>query len=354
MASDAETAAMLRALELAATPGVPRGPNPRVGCVLLDADGRFLAEGYHRGAGTPHAEVAALTMAGAAARGATAVITMEPCDHTGRTGPCSHALTAAGVARVVYAQADLGPVGAGGSTTLLEAGVDVEGGLLAELAAQVNPEWSFSVTHGRPFVTWKTAATLDGRSAAADGSSRWITGPEARADVHRLRAVADAVVVGTGTVLRDDPRLTAREGGTEGPPLPYDRQPLRVVVGDREVPEWAHVRDTSAPTLFLPAGEPRSLLATLYDRNCQHVLLEGGPTLAGAFVAAALVDRVVAYVAPVLLGDGPSSLGSAGIRTLAGALRLETESVERLGDDVRITARATPGRDDLPRTDLEA
>ena len=342
MASEAETAAMRRALALAATPGVPRGPNPRVGCVLLDPAGRLLAEGYHRGAGTPHAEVDALTRAGDRARGATAVVTLEPCDHTGRTGPCSHALALAGVARVVYGLPDTNPVASGGSGTLLAAGVDVEGGLLAELAAEVNPEWTFAVTHGRPFVTWKVATSLDGRVAAGDGTSRWVTGPASRADVHRLRAEVDAVLVGTGTVLADDPWLTARDGGSDGPLLPYDRQPLRVVVGDRPVPQGARVLDHSAPTVLLPADHPRGVLLTLYARDVQHVLLEGGPTLAGAFVAAGLVDRVVAYVAPLLLGDGPSSLGSAGIRTLTDALRLQTEDVDRLGDDVRITARALP------------
>src|SRR6476646_6679752 len=213
-------------------PAWPPTPRQRRCCALSSwprRPGCLVARtrGWGASSSTPTVGSSRRAITGGRAQGATAVVTLEPCDHTGRTGPCSHALRAAGVSRVVYAQSDLGPVGAGGSATLLEAGVEVEGGLLAELAAEVNPEWTFAVTQGRPFVTWKTAATLDGRSAAADGSSRWITGPDARADVHRLRAVTDAVVVGTGTVLRDDPRLTAREGGTDGPPLPYDRQPLR-------------------------------------------------------------------------------------------------------------------------------
>jgi len=338
MATPAETAAMRRALELAASGGVPRGPNPRVGAVVLDPTGRTVAEGYHRGAGTPHAEIAALTDAGGAARGATVVVTLEPCNHEGRTGPCVDALLAAGVQRVVFAQADGNPVAAGGADRLRSAGVDVEGGLLADQARGLNTEWSFAVGHGRPFVTFKTAGTLDGRAAAADGTSRWITGPQARADVHALRATVDAVVVGTGTVLADDPRLTARLGGSDGPDLPRDRQPLRVVVGTRPVPPTAHVLDDSAPTLVLATHDVAQVLGELYDRDVQHVLLEGGPTLAGAFVAAGLVDRVVAYVAPALLGAGASVLADAGITSVGAALRLRTTDVTRLGDDVRITA----------------
>ena len=338
MASQAETAAMRRALELAASAGVPLGPNPRVGAVLLGRAGDVVGEGFHRGAGTPHAEVAALTAAGSRAAGASAVVTLEPCNHTGRTGPCVDALLAAGVRRVVFGQADTNPVAAGGADRLRAAGVDVEGGLLAEDAAALNETWTFALNHGRPFVTWKTAGTLDGRAAAADGSSRWITGPQARADVHALRATVDAVLVGTGTVLADDPRLTARTGGSDGPDLPRERQPLRVVVGTRPLPPTARVLDSAAPTLVLPTRDVAGALTSLTGHDVQHVLLEGGPTLAGAFVADGLVDRVVAYMAPALLGSGHPVLGDAGISSLARALRLRTVDVTRLGDDVRITA----------------
>jgi diaminohydroxyphosphoribosylaminopyrimidine deaminase / 5-amino-6-(5-phosphoribosylamino)uracil reductase len=338
VASPAESAAMRRALELAVSDDAPLGPNPRVGAVLVDAAGRVVGEGYHRGAGTPHAEVAALTAAGLQAAGATAVVTLEPCNHTGRTGPCVDALLAAGVRRVVFAQADTNPVAAGGADRLRAAGVDVEGGLLADDAAGVNEVWTFAMRHGRPYVTWKTAGTLDGRASAADGTSRWITGPQARADVHALRATVDAVMVGTGTVLADDPRLTARTGGSDGPELPPERQPLRVVVGTRALPPSARVLDGAAPTLVLPTHDVAAALATLNRQDVQHVLLEGGPTLAGAFVSAGLVDRVVAYVAPALLGAGSPVLQDAGISTIAGALRLRTVDVTRLGEDVRITA----------------
>jgi diaminohydroxyphosphoribosylaminopyrimidine deaminase/5-amino-6-(5-phosphoribosylamino)uracil reductase len=330
-----ETDAMRRALELAATPGVPLGPNPRVGCVLLGPDGSVLAEGYHRGAGTPHAEVDALARAGSAARGATAVVTLEPCNHTGRTGPCAQALIDAGVARVVYGQADPNPAAAGGARTLRAAGVDVEGGLLADRAAELNPAWAFAVTHGRPFVTWKAASTLDGRVAAADGTSRWITSPQARAEVHALRAAVDAVVVGTGTVLADDPHLAVREA--DG--VAAGHQPLRVVVGRRDVPPGSRVLDDAAPTLHLRTHDPREVLAELAAREVRHALIEGGPVLAAAFVRAGLVDAVRWYVAPALLGAGPAALADAGMSTIAAALRLTVTGVALVGADVRIDAR---------------
>ena len=338
-----EVAAMRRALELAATPGVPLGPNPRVGCVLLAPDGDVVGEGFHRGAGTPHAEADALVHAGEHARGATAVVTLEPCNHTGRTGPCSEALLAAGVARVVMAQTDPNPQAAGGAERLRAAGVHVVEGVLAEEAAALNEAWSFAVTHRRPFVTWKAAATLDGRIAAADGSSRWITGPEARADVHELRARVDAVIVGTGTVLADDPHLGVRRDGE----VVVGHQPLRVVLGRRDIPASARVLDGSAPSLHLRTHDPREALAELYARDVQHVLLEGGPTLAAAFVRAGVVDAVRWYVAPALLGAGANALGDAGMSTISAALRLQVTDVVRVGADVRIDAR-------VPRADKES
>jgi diaminohydroxyphosphoribosylaminopyrimidine deaminase/5-amino-6-(5-phosphoribosylamino)uracil reductase len=334
---------MRRALDLAADPAVPLGPNPRVGCVLLAADGSVVGEGRHLGAGTAHAEVAALRSAGEATRGATAVVTLEPCDHTGRTGPCTRALLAAGVARVVFAQADTSPTAGGGADRLRAAGVDVEGGVLAARAARLNPEWTFALTNGRPHVTWKFAASLDGRVAAVDGSSQWITASPARADVHAWRARCDAVVVGTGTVLADDPRLTVRDAGDR--PLPADRQPLRVVVGRSVLPPHARVLGEDATTLLVPTHDPAEVLAVLAGKGRSQVWLEGGPRLAGAFVAAGLVDRVVAYYAPLLLGAGPSALGPAGVTGLADGLRLRVSDVTRLGPDVRVVAQRDDGTD---------
>ncbi len=339
----AEAAAMRRALQLAAR-GPATGPNPRVGCVLLTPDGHVLAEGHHRGAGTAHAEAAALAelaARGAGAAGCTAVVTLEPCTHTGRTGPCAQALLAAGVARVVIADTDPNPTAAGGADLLRRAGVDVEVGLLAEAAHALNERWAAAVARGRPWVTWKFAATLDGRSAAADGTSRWITSAPARADVHRLRAGHDAVLVGTGTALADDPALTVRaadgtgEGG--GP------QPLRVVAGLRELPAGARLRDGRAELVHVRTRDPHAVLAVLAAREVRTVLLEGGPALAAAFARAGLVDEVVAYLAPALLGAGPAAVADLGVGGIADALRLDLapgpEAVVRVGEDVRVTAR---------------
>ncbi|MFJ6606426.1 bifunctional diaminohydroxyphosphoribosylaminopyrimidine deaminase/5-amino-6-(5-phosphoribosylamino)uracil reductase RibD [Streptomyces lydicus] len=361
-AAPVETAAMRRAIELAARGLGHTSPNPVVGCVVLDAEGRTAGEGWHERAGGPHAEVHALRAAGERARGGTAVVTLEPCNHTGRTGPCARALIDAGVARVVYAVSDPTPTATGGAVTLAAAGIDVEGGLLADEAAAGNEAWLTSVLRGRPFVLWKYAATLDGRTAAADGTSRWISSPESRADVHRLRAAADAVIVGSGTARADDPQLGARISGLSDDEI---SQPLRVVVdsGATAVKAGARVLDGTAPTLIAVAEDadaahleglaplvrlPRAadrrglhipaLLQALHQRDVRSVLLEGGPTLAGAFLAAQAVDKVVGYLAPVLLGAGPAAVGDAGITTIAQALRLDVTDTARLGPDLRITA----------------
>jgi diaminohydroxyphosphoribosylaminopyrimidine deaminase / 5-amino-6-(5-phosphoribosylamino)uracil reductase len=335
-AMDREVAAMRRALELAAQ-GPLRGGNPRVGCVVLDAAGAVVGTGWHRGAGTAHAEIDALAVAGERARGGTAVVTLEPCNHTGRTPPCTDALLTAGIARVVIASLDPHPLAAGGAARLRAAGLEVGTGLLAAEADELNRIWRFSVTHGRPFVTWKFGATLDGRCAAADGTSRWITGEQARADVHRRRAEADAIMVGTGTALADDPSLTVRDedGALVGP------QPLRVVVGDRDLPADARVLDDAAATLQLREHDPALTLAALHERELRHVWLEGGPRLAAAFVGAGLVDEVLAYVAPALLGAGPALVADLGIATVEDAARLSLRSVERLGDDVLLICAFT-------------
>ena len=339
--SPAEQRAMRRALDLAATPGVPHGPNPRVGCVLIDADGAEIAEGFHRGAGSGHAEVDALTRAGEDARGATAVVTLEPCNHTGRTGPCSQALVAAGVRRVVFAQPDANPVARGGGEALRAAGIEVESGLSLEAARALNRAWTFAVEHGRPYVTWKLATTLDGRSAAADGTSRWVSSRAARLDTHRLRGECDVVLVGSNTVAVDDPQLTVRDEVDQ----PLQWQPLRAVMGERELPADRRVFDDRAETVQLRTRDPRAALAELFARDRQHVFLEGGPTLAAAFLTAGVVDEVVAYVAPMLLGSGPAAVADLGISTIADAVHLRVADVHVLeghdGEDtnVRLTMR---------------
>lgn len=333
MATPLEVEAMRRALTLAASADAPPGPNPRVGCVLIAPDGAVIAEGCHRGAGTAHAEADALAHARERAAGATAVVTLEPCNHHGRTPPCADALVAAGVVRVVYAQPDPHVVAAGGAMRLRDAGVDVEGGVLASEAAALNEPWTFAVTYGRPLVTWKVAATLDGRVAAADGTSRWISGERSRAQVHDLRSAVDAILVGTGTAVTDDPQLTARTN--DG--VLADVQPLRVVVGMRDLPSDSRVLDTTAETLHLRTHDPVEVLDALHAREIRHVLLEGGPTVAAAFVRAGLVDRIVWYVAPVLLGAGAPAIGELGIETIGSAIRLAEVRVEQVGEDARIS-----------------
>jgi diaminohydroxyphosphoribosylaminopyrimidine deaminase/5-amino-6-(5-phosphoribosylamino)uracil reductase len=363
MASDAERAAMRRAMSLASRALGITNPNPAVGAVVLTAGGDVAGEGVTQQAGGNHAEVEAIAAAGAAARGGTLVVTLEPCRHVGRTGPCTEAITHAGISRVVYAVDDPHEDAGGGAHYLRQQGVDVESGLLADDVSRLIEPWLVGVSRGRPYVTWKYAATLDGRTAAADGTSRWITGPAARADVHRERARADAVIVGIGTVLADDPALTVRD-------WPATRQPLRVVVdGAARTPTTANVLDRSAPTMVAvgdDAGEravaalraagadvaclPRldgrldlvALLAALYEREVRIVLVEGGPTLAASFVGHDLVDRVVGYHAPALLGAGPSLVADVGIRSITQARRLELDDVSRVGDDVRVVAHARP------------
>ncbi len=335
--SGAERRAMQRALELARTPGVPLGPNPRVGCVLLAPDGTEIAEGYHRGAGTPHAEAAALAEAGSEARGATAVVTLEPCHHTGRTGPCSLALIEAGVARVVFAQPDPNPVAHGGEDALRDAGVEVAFGLLERESRALNRAWTFAMEHGRPFVTWKFATTLDGRSAAADGTSRWVSSRPARLDTHRLRAQCDVMLVGTATVELDDPELTVRDEYDE----PLAHQPLRAVMGLRDLAADRRVFNDRAETVRLTTRDPSAALAELRSRDRQHVFLEGGPALAAAFLRAGLVDEVVTYVAPALLGAGTSAIGDLGITTLADAWHLEITDVTALGTGRETNVRVT-------------
>ncbi|MCK6066710.1 MULTISPECIES: bifunctional diaminohydroxyphosphoribosylaminopyrimidine deaminase/5-amino-6-(5-phosphoribosylamino)uracil reductase RibD [Microbacterium] len=338
MADAAEREAMARALELAARG--PVGANPQVGAVILSPDGEVLAEGWHRGAGTAHAEVDALSkLPVGRARGATAVVTLEPCNHTGRTGPCAVALLEAGIGRVVYALDDPNAVSSGGAERLRAAGVSVESGVDADRVRELLDGWLTVQRLGRPFVTVKWAQSLDGRAAAPDGTSQWITGPAARADVHRRRAEADAIVVGTGTVLADDPALTARrpDGAL------HEKQPLPVVLGDRPVPPDAALRRHPRQLIQRPGKDLPAVLAELRTLGAQRVFVEGGPTIASAFLREGLVDEVLAYVAPTLIGSGADgtdrpALGRLGVDTITQQRRLVVSSVETLGDDLLITA----------------
>ncbi|MFH5823288.1 bifunctional diaminohydroxyphosphoribosylaminopyrimidine deaminase/5-amino-6-(5-phosphoribosylamino)uracil reductase RibD [Georgenia sp. AZ-5] len=336
-------AALARALDLAEH-GPLVGGNPRVGCVIVDADGP-IAEGWHRGAGTPHAEAAALAAVRPEDRGrlarATALVTLEPCNHTGRTPPCAAALRDAGVPRVLYAVADPNPVAAGGAAWLRAHGVEAvtarAGGLdpaLVARAEELLAGWSATVRRGRPWLIGKTATTLDGRVAAADGTSRWITSAASRAHAHEVRAQVDAIVVGTGTVLADDPALTARAPGAA-------RQPVRVVVGRRDVPASARVVTGPGEWLHLRTRDLTEVLGELHRRGLRRVLLEGGPTLLSAALREGLVDELHAYVAPVLLGAGAGAVSGLGIGTIGDAMRWDAHDVRRLGDDVFLSLRRT-------------
>lgn len=356
---------MRRALELAERGWGRTSPNPMVGAVIVDADGRPIAEGWHEGAGTGHAEAEALARAGDAAAGATVYTTLEPCNRFGRTPPCSRALIAARVGRVIVGSIDpnLGP-GAPGVAELRAAGIAVEVGVCADEEAWLNRAFRSQVTTGRPWVLLKMAGSLDGKSAARDRTSRWITGEGARADVQRLRAWADAVAVGAGTALADDPRLTVRAAAFGGA-----HAPLRIVVdATGRVPATGAVFSGEAPTVVATTdAAPRAaraawedrgaevlvldpdasggvalpaLLDELGKREVQGLLLEGGPTIAWSALRDDLVDELVVYLAPILVGGGaaPTLLDGDGFAPIAAARRVEVRSLRRLGDDLRVEA----------------
>ncbi len=326
------TAAMRLAIEQAQRVKGSTYPNPPVGAVIVSADGDVAGVGATAPPGGPHAEVVALRAAGQRAVGGTAVVTLEPCNHHGRTPPCVDALLEANIASVVYAVADPNPIAAGAATRLCAAGVEVTAGVCAEeVAAGSLREWLHKQRTGLPHVTWKFAAGIDGRSAAADGSSQWITGDAARADVHRRRAAADAIIIGTGTVFADNPSLTARlpDGGLA------DRQPLRVVVGKREIPPESNVTLGDSPTVVLHSHDPHEVIRALSART--DVIVEGGPTIAGAFLRAGVIDRILAYVAPVLLGGPFSAVDDVGVAGIASALRWRYDGVEQIGPDLLIS-----------------
>jgi diaminohydroxyphosphoribosylaminopyrimidine deaminase/5-amino-6-(5-phosphoribosylamino)uracil reductase len=355
---------MSRALELARRGLYSADPNPRVGCVLV-REGTVVGEGWHARAGEAHAEVNAIRAAGEAARGATAYVSLEPCCHHGRTGPCTEALVMAGVTRVVAAMVDPNPRTAGhGLETLRAAGIDVASGVLEDQACALNVGFVTRHTRSRPFVRIKMAASLDGRTAMADGESKWITGPEARHDVQHLRARSSAIVTGIGTVLADDPALTVRDVE------PHDggaiRQPLRVVL-DRRLrtpPDASLLRQAGATVIATSSNDRQAdqrltqagaeilnlgddthggldaLMTALAEREVNEVLVEAGATLAGAMLEAALVDEIVLYTAPVLLGDGGRGLFHLpGVHRLADGLALDIVDVRAVGRDWRVTAR---------------
>jgi diaminohydroxyphosphoribosylaminopyrimidine deaminase/5-amino-6-(5-phosphoribosylamino)uracil reductase len=362
--NDLDRAHMRRALELALLGLDTATPNPRVGCVLV-RDGETIGEGFHARAGEPHAEVNALADARARGhdpRGATAYVTLEPCNHVGRTGPCTEALIAAGLARVVVALEDPNPESAHGAARLRDAGIRVDVGLYDGVAREQNVGFVSRMTRRRPWVRMKVAASFDGRTALANGESKWITGEDARRDAHRYRARSCAILTGIGTVRADDPELTARDVGAT-------RQPLRVVVDRRaETPPAARVLgggnalvvtagavnsawSEGVATLALPDAEGRvdlpALLRALAARGVNELLVEAGEGLNGALLAAGLVDEIVLYLAPCLMGDPARGIAAfpGGLARLADRIKLRVVDVALVGEDLRIVARVARGEE---------
>jgi diaminohydroxyphosphoribosylaminopyrimidine deaminase/5-amino-6-(5-phosphoribosylamino)uracil reductase len=328
---------MERAVALALL-GPSYGPNPRVGAVITDLDGAVIAEGFHRGAGTPHAEASALDYAlsiGADLKDAIAYVTLEPCNHTGRTGPCAVALADAGIGKVVYAVADPNPQAGGGAQTLQARGVETVHSH-HPAAESLNRKWFTAMRNGRPYVIAKWAQTLDARISAADGTSFWITGEASRDHAHAVRASVDAILVGTGTVLVDDPELSARPGGVLEP-----HQPLRVIMGKRSTAGARVWRDENA--LHVATHDPAVALEALWQREVRTVIVEGGSAVLTAFLAAGLVDEINVYIAPMLLGSGTPSVGELGIGTMADALRGQDVELKTLGVDCLVTAHLSKG-----------
>lgn len=349
MATEHDNTTMERALDAAASVQGLTAPNPWVGCVVELPDGHTVV-GVTHPPGGHHAEAHALAQLGGRAEGATMYVTLEPCAHHGRTPPCADAVVAAGVRRVVVALEDPDPEVSGrGITRLREAGIDVEVGVGSERGAEVLAPYLTQRTTGRPLVVLKLAATLDGRTAAPDASSRWITGPAARADVHRLRASSDAVLVGAGTVRSDDPELTVRGVQSPLPGISFD--PLRVVLGT--APGDARVR----PCVEL-TGDLGDVLDDLGRRGVLQLMVEGGPDVAGQFHRAGLVDRYVLYLAPALFGgdDARPLFGGTGAPTVDSVWRGAIRDVTRLGDDLRVdlvpesSSRHTSARSDVVAT----
>ncbi|MDP2013022.1 MAG: bifunctional diaminohydroxyphosphoribosylaminopyrimidine deaminase/5-amino-6-(5-phosphoribosylamino)uracil reductase RibD [Actinomycetota bacterium] len=309
----------------------PRSANPRVGCVILDVDGQMVGAGFHHGAGTAHAEVEALAAAGDRSRGATAIVTLEPCNHVGRTGPCTQALIAAGISRVVFAQSDPTPQASGGATVLRRAGIEVIEGVQRAEANEINKAWTHVQLSGRPYVVLKLAHTIDARVADGDSGPTAISGPQARVFTHELRAQSDAVLVGTATAMADDPQLTVRE-------LSVETQPLRVVMGERELPGGLRVLNNAAPTLLIRDRHPLIALGMLRERGVQQVLLEGGPTLASAFLEADCVDELVWFIAPALMGAGVASS-----HPMTRTFPVDVSEVRLIGNDVMVRGQISRG-----------
>ena len=310
-------------------------PNPNVAAAIYSADGKLIADGFHnRKESVDHAEVVAIKKAGAAARGATIVISLEPCAHTGTTPPCTQAIIDAGITRVVYAVKDPNPLAAGGAKILSDAGVAVEYQPSAELEF-AQRAWLRKEATGRPLMIWKVATTLDSKVAASDGTSQWISGPESREDVQKLRAESDAILIGTNTALVDNPHLVPRG---------HAERPVRIVCGEQQVPPTHKVFDDEARTITVKSKSIPELMGVLRDEKFNQVLVEAGPTLGSALMATGNIDELIIYQAPKLLGAGKEFVSHLGISTLADHIELELISAQAMGGDIKSHYRIVKGR----------
>jgi len=333
------TVAMQRAIALAEKGLGKTAPNPIVGAVIIDAAEKVVGEGFHDRVNCPdHAEVVAIKEAGAKAKGATIVVSLEPCNHTGSTGACVQAIIDAGIQTVVFAVSDPNEKAAGGADALRAAGITVIEGLLKDEAAYSNRAWLMKIKKGRPFFTWKVAATLDGKVAAADGTSKWITNEASRSDVQVLRRQADAILVGTNTVIADNPHLIPR-GEFAG----YAGNPIRVICGEQDLPKDSLVFDSAAQTVVVKSKDLDVLVERLNELGVNHVFVEAGPTLASAMLDHCLMDELIMYQAPSLLGTGKHFFAFEYPTTITDQMRMDHISTQVLDGDVKSVYRIRNG-----------
>lgn len=319
-------AAMARAIDIARLGLGKTFPNPIVGAVITSASGEFISEGFHQGA--DHAEVIAIKAASNIPAGAIIYVTLEPCNHQGKTPPCTDAIIEAGIKKVVYAVSDPNPIASGGADTLRAAGIAATADLMASEAAFDNRAWLTKIEMQRPRITWKIASTMDGRVAAADGSSKWITGEPARRDVALLRSQVDAILTSTATVKADNPLLTSKGVG---------RNPIRIVMGNSEISPDSQILNSEAETIVIKSHDPQELINLASKRGFNHILIESGPTFGTALLSAGLIDEVILYQAPTFFGSGTPSISELGFTTISERLDFEIADVEVIGADFKIT-----------------
>ena len=325
------TVAMQRAITLSEKGLGKCAPNPIVGAVIIDKAGNVIGEGFHdRMKSNDHAEVVAINNAGKAAAGGTLIVTLEPCNHLGQTGPCTQAIIDAGITTVVFAVTDPNPIAAGGQVRLQSAGINVVTGVLSNEASYSNRAWLTKIKKNRPYFTWKVATTLDAKLAATDGTSKWISNEVSRADVQRLRRQSDAILVGTNTVVTDNPHLIPR-GEFEG----FTRNPIRVICGEQELPADSQIFDDKAQTVVVKSKDLKQLVAKLNELELNQVFVEAGSTFASALMAAGLIDELVIYQAPALLGAGKSFYQNEDNKTIEDLMRLKHISTEVLAGDLK-------------------